>query len=342
MIKQLSDIKRWPGLPIFIIVVFLVILNSILTKNFFSSNVMQRFLSTYAPLIFVTLAQTLVIMSGGIDLSLGGIISLTNVTTIVLIGAGWDFLKVGPSGGLYICNTPGACQAGWPFIWAALGGIIIGLLIGLINAIAVGILRVRPFLATLATQFISMGMALYLLPLPGGHLQKEIITFYIRPFLGIPIAGWAIAILVIFWVFLIKSPYGYHLKATGNSMQKAYNSGVPVLKTIFGTYLLSAFIASLGGVLLTMSITAGDSTVGAAFTMNSIAAVVLGGVSMSGGEGEVGGPIFGALFLGLIVNTILGARVPAFYQWLVSGVVIVLGLIASVYLKALMRSRKQA
>lgn len=337
MTRTFTRIKEWAGLPIFIIVIVLVFVNSLLTKNFLSANVLQGFLSTYAPLIFVTLAQALVIMSGGIDLSLGGIISLTNVTTIVLIGAGWDFWRIGPAGGLYICNTPGACQEGWSFLAAALGGIAAGLVIGLINAFAIGVLRVRPLLATLATQFIAMGLALYLLPLPGGRIQTPVVLFYLERFLGIPMAGWAILIIAILWVVLVKSPYGYHLKATGQNMQKAYNSGVPVQKTIFLTYLLSSLIAGIGGVLLTMSITAGDSYVGAAFTMNSIAAVVLGGVSLSGGEGEVGGPIFGALFLGLIVNTILGAKVPAFYQWLASGVIIVLGLVASVSLKKSMR-----
>lgn len=337
MNKILNRIKSWPGLPIALIVLVLFGINSVITKNFLSASVLEGFLSTYAPLIFVTLAQTLVIMSGGIDLSVGGVISLSNVTTIVLVGAGWDFLKVGPGGGLYICNTPGACQAGWPFLAAALGGIVAGLLIGLINSIAIGVLRVRPLLATLATQFVAMGMALYLLPLPGGRLPIDIVNWYQAPFLGLPIAAWAIILVSLFWVFLMASPYGLHLKATGENAQKSYYSGVPVPRTIFGTYLLSSFIASLGGIALTMAIAAGDPNVGSAFTLNSVAAAVLGGVSLSGGMGEVGGPIFGALFLGLIVNTILGARVPAWYQWLVSGVIIVLGLIVSVSLKNLLK-----
>jgi len=339
MIKIVNRIKEWPGLPIFIIVLVLIGLNASLTRNFLSSSVLEGFLSTYAPLIFVTLAQALVIISGGIDLSVGGVISLSNVTTIVLVGAGWDFLKIGPAGGLYICNTPGACQAGWPFVTAALGGVFAGLLVGLINSFAIGILRVRPLLATLATQFISMGMALYLLPLPGGRLPIEIVNWYQRPLIGLPIAGWSIILIALVWVLLMKTPYGPHLKATGENMQKAYNSGVNVQLTIFITYMLSALIASLGGVLLTMSIAAGDPNVGIAFTLNSIAAVVLGGVSLSGGFGEVGGPIFGALFLGLIVNTILSTRVPPWYQWLVSGVIIVIGLVGSISLKRVMKKQ---
>lgn len=341
MKNMIQNIRRWAGLPIFIIVLVLIGINTALTDNFLSSNVVRGFLSTYAPLIFVAVAQALVIMSGGIDLSLGGIVSVANVTTIVLIGAGWDFYKVGPAGGLYICNTPGACQEGWSFVAAAFGGILLGTFVGFVNGFTVGILRVRPLLATLATQFISMGMALYLLPLPGGRIQSDVFLWYSGSYLGIPISAWAIIIMAILWVLLVKSPFGFHIKAIGRSTQYAYNSAVPVQKTILLTYVLAGLIASIGGILLTMVITAGDSAVGSAFALNSIAAAVLGGISLSGGEGEVSGPIFGALFLGLIVNTILGAKIPAFYQWLASGLIILIGLIASIYLRDVMRMPKE-
>lgn len=342
MKKVINSVKEWSGLPIFIIVLLLIFLNSRLTKNFLSAGVLEGFLSTYAPLILVALAQTIVIMSGGIDLSVGGVVSLSNVMTIVLVGAGWDFMKVGPAGGLYICNTPGACQNGWPFLLAALGGIAAGMLIGLINAIAVGVFRIRPLLATLATQFIAYGLALYLLPLPGGRIPIDIVTWYQGTIVGIPVAGWVIIVMALVWVLFMRLPFGTNLKATGNNIQKAYNSGIPIQGTLFTTYLLSSVIASIAGIALTMSIAAGDSTVGIAFTLNSVAAAVLGGISLSGGEGEVGGPIFGAIFLGLIVNTILGARVPSWYQWLTSGIIIVLGLFGSVTLKRIMKKKEKS
>jgi ribose transport system permease protein len=207
------------------------------------------------------------------------------------------------------------------------------LIIGVINGFSVAILRIRPLLATLATLFIGTGTALLLLPLPGGQLPIEAVIWYQEPSVLLSKGGWFIVCAIVGWIALMATPFGLHLRATGHDVAKAFASGVPVVRTQFLSYVFSSLFVSVGGVALTLYITAGDPAVGGAFTLNAIAAAILGGVALGGGVGEAGGPVFGALFLGLIVNTVLSGGVSPWYQWLVSGVIIVLGLAGTVVLK---------
>lgn len=109
MIKDLvTRFRGWAGFPIMSMTLLLVAINAVYSPNFLSRSVLEGFLSTYAPLALCALAQSIVLIGGGIDLSITGVISLVNVTTIVLVGAGWDFLEVGPAGGLYVCRSMGA------------------------------------------------------------------------------------------------------------------------------------------------------------------------------------------------------------------------------------------
>ena len=139
-------LKDWTGWTSFALFLFLLVITFFINPNLGAGGLVA-FMTIYAPLVFCALGESIVITTSGIDLSVGGVVGLVNVTTIALVGAGWKFLEVTPKGGLY---TGGAYE-GLPFLLAAMVGILAGLIIGLLNGVAVGFMGVPPLIATLAS-----------------------------------------------------------------------------------------------------------------------------------------------------------------------------------------------
>jgi ribose transport system permease protein len=315
----------WHGFPVTVLVAALVAGSALLRPEFLSSGSVAGFLAAYVPVAYTAVGESFAMFVGGIDLSVGSIVSLVNVLTTVLVGAGWDFLGVGPRGGLYVCATPGACAAGWGFVPAAIGATAAGTAIGLLNGLVIAGLRINPLLATLATGFVAGGAALYLLPLPGGEMPGNVVSWFAQG--GImPKPAWFLVLAVVAALLIVRTPLGVEMRATGASEWRAYATGIRTRRAQLIGYLLSSFFASVGGVLLTLNIAAGDPLVGTSFTLNAIAAAVLGGASLAGGRAEPIGPVFGAFLLGFVVTMVLALGIPPYYQILASGLVIVVGL----------------
>jgi ribose transport system permease protein len=302
--------------------------------DFLGEASLSGFLAVYVPLACVAIGVSFSMLVGGIDLSVGSVVTLVNVLCVALVGAGWDLLSVGPAGKLYVCSTPGACTGGWSFPAAAAVSVAIGTAVGLLNGFVVGYIRVHPLLATLATGFMAGGAALYLLPLPGGQVPQDVVAWYVSGAV-LPKPAWALLITLALALLLLRSPLGLRMRAVGSDDRRAFLAGVNnPLANICG-YSASAFFASLGGLLVTLNISAGDPAVGNPFTLNAVAAAVLGGTSLAGGWAEPFGPTLGAFLLGLVVSIVLSTGVPSYYQHLVSGLVIVAGLAGSQALRYL-------
>lgn len=304
--KKILSSSVFPSLLLWLLV---VIINGIISIEFLSLHSWIGFLQTTVPVIVLSIGQAVVILGGGIDLSVGATVSLVNV----------------------VMSTTSSFEGSiFPTI---IYGFIAAMAIGLLNGFLTSKLRINSLLATFSVSFIASGIAMTILPIPGGAVPLILSDFYYHTIFGI-IPTSVIFIFVIYFIYYLWSltPSGIYLYAQGNNIYKAFFSGINVEKNQFKTYIFSAFSAYLAGFAASCNFCAGDPRLGNTMTLSSIAACVIGGLSLSGGSGSVIGSIFGALFLNMILNTVLGLGIPTYYQELVSGAIVVLGIFLAVLL----------
>jgi ribose transport system permease protein len=305
---------RTSSFPAFVLVVVLILVNAVYVPHFFNQGFISGFFSSYTPLIVAAMAQTLVLIGGGIDLSIGGTISLTVVSIVTLADPG----------GSYHYPLPAAMAI----------GLVIGLLAGALNGVVIGVLRVTPLLATLATFSITEGTALTIMSHPGGSIDIHYPLWYgSMIFHLIPASLVIVVIAYLIWVIWSRSPKGLQLYAMGKDKSKAYATGIPVSWIQFLIYAGSGLFSSIAAIALLGTTGAGDPTVGATYTLYAVAAAVVGGVSMMGGKGDIAGSILGALFLGLAFTLVFALRLESYYQDLASGLIVLLGILGASLLK---------
>jgi len=297
-----------------------LIINASLQENFFKPIAMVGLLRTYLPLVLLAAGQTIVIIGGGIDLSVGAIVSMVNVILVTRMGADATQSQVA---------------------LAVAQGLLAGTLAGALNGACIAFLRFQPLVTTFATTSVFAGIAVWILPRPGGSVPD----FFMKPYrsapLGITFPLWVIFIVALLWLYLRSTRFGRYLYASGGDAYSAYMSAVPVEWIKFTSYVISGFMAALTGLVVTMSIGTGSALIGLDMTMNSIVSVVLGGTALSGGAGGVMGTILGVFILAIIRNIISFANVPSWWQTLVNGLVVML-ILAGPGLWALLRGRREA
>ena len=279
--------------------------NYSLQDNLFELRVLNNSMRTLLPLILLAVGQAVVVIGGGIDLSVGTMVSMLVAVLVNLIDA--------ESGAREIVLA----------ILAACGA---GLLAGLLNGFAVAFLRLQPIVTTYATSFIFSGVALLLLPRPGGQIPTDLRRFYAQTPYGVPLSFYIIGALILFWTLLRSTRYAQFLYATGSNSQAAYTTGIPVRLVRLTTYLWAGFFAALAATALTLSTGSGQANIGDNMTLDSIVAVVLGGTRLSGGKGGIAGAIIGVMILRVIRNVIFFADVPTWSQTLVNALIIIAAL----------------
>lgn len=308
--------------PVFFPVVLLVIsiaVNLFLQPNMFERNTLNSNMRVFLPLILLTVGQAIVLIGGGIDISVGAIVSVVN--TILATRVGLD-------------GTP---ELMWQYVLISL---LAGLLAGAINGFFIAYLRLQPIITTYATSFLYAGFALFILPNPGGGIPSGIANFYRTSTpLGLPLAFYVIAVLLLAWVYLSSTRYGKYLYAVGGKADAAYETAVPVMRMQFSIYVISGLMSALAGIAITMLSGSGNADIGGPMTLNSITAVVIGGNAFSGGIGGVAGPILGAITLSLIQNIISFANINTWWETLVKATIIVLALAAPGIINLVRRRR---
>ena len=298
-------LRNNPYLFALLLLAVLVTINAGLQANFFSPRALNGNFRVLLPLMILAAGQAVVIIGGGIDLSVGTMVSLVNAVLVTQITP--------ESGALSIAL-------------AVALGCAAGMVAGALNGFCVAVLRLQPIVTTYATSFIFSGAALLVLPRPGGGLPRSLVGFYRSMPLNIPLAVYVIVILLLLWKLLRSSRYGQRLYASGSRADAAYTSGVPVSLVKFSTYVLAGLASAVAALALTLGIGSGNASIGDAMTLDSIVAVVLGGTRLSGGQGGVAGAIIGVAILGIIRNLISFANVPTWYQTLANATIIVLAL----------------
>jgi ribose transport system permease protein len=287
-------------------IVFFVVMFAIYTSNHpagFTANVVQTAANKGVLLALVAMAQTFVVITAGIDLSVGAVLVLTNCL------ASWIVVGSATSAALGI-----------------LAVLLTGIACGAINGLIVIYGRLQPIVATIATGAAFFGLALLLRPVPGGDVYDAFAdaltgrVFDVAPASLIALA----AIVLVIWVPYSRSAIGRAAYAVGSSESAAYMSGVPVDTAKFFAYVLSGLTASLGGLFLTFVTYSGEASAANAntYTLFSIAAVVLGGVSLFGGSGSAIGAIFGALMFRTIGDLLFVFNLDPLWQPLFQGLVL--------------------
>ncbi|HWT29843.1 MAG TPA: ABC transporter permease [Propylenella sp.] len=288
--------------------VILVVMFAIYVSNHpagFTSNVVQTASNKGVLLALVAMAQTLVVLTAGIDLSVGMIFILANCLASWIVVGGPLQTTLGVAGVLGV-----------------------GLLCGALNGLIVIYGRLQPIVATIATGAIYYGIALTLRPFPGGEVNPELADALTGKLPGgIPASLVALlAIVLLIWVPWRRSMLGRAAYAVGSSEQAAYMSGVPVRRAKFLAYVLAGLLAAMAGLFLTFFTYSGEASAanGNTYTLFSIAAVVLGGVSLFGGIGSAVGAIFGAFAFRTIGDLLFVFDFEPLWQPLFQGVVLLL------------------
>jgi ribose transport system permease protein len=297
---------RYPALFALVLLASTISINFILQPNLFARDTLNSNMRVFLPLILLTAGQAVVILGGGIDISVGGIVSIINTILATRVG-----LESSP-------------QAMWQYVAISL---LVGLLAGALNGFFVSYLRLQPIITTYATSFLYAGLALFILPNPGGGIPASIAELYRSTIpLGLPLAFYIIAIVLLLWGYLRSTRYGNFLYAVGGKAQAAYETAVPVIWVQFSTYVISGLMAAISGIAITMLSGSGNAEIGSSMTLNSITAVVIGGTPLIGGVGGVAGPMLGAITLGLFQNIVSFAHINTWWETLVKALIIVVAL----------------
>ena len=266
--------------------------------------------------ICISVGMTLVILTRGIDLSVGSILALAGAVTAGLLKNGIEL----PSQNLYI---------GFTLLGAILGGLIVGSALGWFNGWTITRFKVPPFVATLAMLTIARGLTmLYTQGFPINNLGESFDYIGTGWFLGVPLPVWISLLVILIAVFITnKTPLGRYIYAIGGNEDAARLSGININRIKMIVYAISGALAALGGLIVTARLDSAQPNAGASYELDAIAAVVIGGTSLSGGRGSVWGTVLGAVIIGVLNNGLVLLNVSPFWQQVVKGLVILLAVI---------------
>jgi ribose transport system permease protein len=273
------------------------------------------------PLAFAAAAQAVVLISGGIDLSVGSMIAVCNV----LAAATMENATFGES----LLFAAGIC--------------VVGALLGAVNGLVVVFSRVPDVVVTLTTGFIWGGVALLILERPGGGAPQEFIQlgagFLVSPWISGSLVLVAAAVAII-WIPVQRTRLGLLLYAVGSDKASAFRSGVNVELTRFLAYVLGGLFSAVGGIGLVMTTGIGSPLAGVYYTLSGLAAAVLGGVSLTGGRGGIVGPVLAAYVLTLIPADLIFLNIDPNFGQVIQGTLIVLVVMGGGLVELLQRRKK--
>lgn len=263
----------------------------------------------FLPLILAAAGQTTVMLLGGIDLSLGAVLGLA-----MAVFATYD------------------AQGTGGVITAAVLALLVAVAAGAVNGTLVAYAGLPPIVVTLAASFLWGGVTLVVLPQPGGTVPGGLVDAYNNGWNGVALPAVAVAVVLVGWKLLRTTRHGLALYAVGGNEYGAYASGLHTRAVKISGYALAGAFTGLAGIGLAVQTGSADPTIGAPYTLNSIAAAVLGGISFFGGVGRMRGTVLGALVIGLLTNLLLFTGISPFYQLVAQGVILVVALALKTYL----------
>ena len=307
----------------FIALFLVTIVFSIIVPNFLEAANIQIMAKHVALNAILGVGMTFVILTGGIDLSVGSLVGLTAMIAGLLINEGLRLPMFG--------------VIAYPHTWLiCVIALIVGTLMGSITGFIITRFNVAPFIATLGMLYVARGFAMllnngYTFPNLVGRPELGNTGFPLLgagEFLGINYSIWIMIVYMLVALFVSKrTPFGRHVFAIGGNERAAELSGVKVNRTKMLVYMISGFCAATVGLIIASQLVAAHPATGTDFELNAIAAVVLGGTSLSGGRGGIGGTLIGAFVIGILSDGLVMLGVSSFWQMVIKGLVIVVAVI---------------
>ena len=266
--------------------------------------------------ICISTGMTLIVLTAGIDLSVGSVLALCGAITAGLLRNGIEF----PANNLFL---------GFTLLGAVIAGILTGSALGAFNGWAITKFKVPPFVATLAMLTIARGLTmLWTQGFPISGLGDTFLYFGTGWLLGIPVPVWISGIIVLIAVLITnKTRLGRYIYAIGGNESASKLSGINVNRVKIIVYTIAGALAAIGGILVTSRLDSAQPNAGTSYELDSIAAVVIGGTSLSGGRGTILGTVQGAIIIGVLNNGLVLLNVSPFWQQVVKGFVILLAVI---------------
>ncbi|MCY0899020.1 MAG: ABC transporter permease [Firmicutes bacterium] len=292
--------------PVIYAFLVMLIVDLLLQPAIFSVSEFGDQIASALPLMFVAFAQTLVVLTGGFDLSVGGILVITNVLTATWLSSGTHRL------GLLIVI------------------VCIGMILGAVNGVLIAYVRFESFIATLGTWAIYDGIALTILPTDGGTVPAALTNFVNGSIGPVPTAYLIFAVLILVALYIHRHAYGTYLKATGADAESARRNGIKISQVRLGAYILSGFFCALAGIYLAAQTGTGTPTAGDGYILQSIEAVAIGGASFLGGEGNLLASIAAVFVLTFISNIVFALNLQPYVAVIASSVL----LLAAVLVKS--------
>lgn len=294
---------------LFVVVLLFIVAYGVLFPGLLTLSGFAKFTQSWFPLALVAMAQALLMLTGGISLAIGATVSLGTVIAATTM--------TGPLG------VAGGSAA------VALAGLLIGAATGLI----VVKLRLPAIVVTLAGSFIVSGAALLILPRPGGGVPEWLSNLLAG---NTPTAFVLLVVVVLLWKLYLATPLGLSLYAAGDNPVGAFRSGAPVDAARIAAYAISGLLSTGAGLFVAAQTGSGDPVIGTAFTLNSIAAAVLGGIGFLGGQGTMRGALAGSLLLSLMISVMFFLGFTPVAQYVAQGLIII-GAVALPQLRRLAR-----
>ena len=294
---------NFQALGIFIAAAVIFAVFGILNSNFLTLDNLRDVAVSACVNALIGIGLTFVIITGGIDLSVGSIASFVGIVSAnLMVNSG-----VAPLPGLLI-------------------GLIVGFLAGAFNGLLITVAKLPPFIATLGTMSVYQGLAYVVTNgTPVYNVPQSFVLMLNSYIGGVPIVVVIVIIVaVLAWLLLRRTVFGQNVIATGGSEETAWLSGVRVNRVKICVYGISGTLAALGGLVVVARISAAQSEAGSPYLLTAIAAAVIGGANLMGGEGRIAGTLVGALILGALTNGLVLLNVPSFYEQIVTGLVVLI------------------
>lgn len=284
----------------FVALIVLSLVAGAVTPAFRTATNVDDILRQAVGLGLASIGQTIVILLGGIDLSVGSVAKLSEMLAAIVMNG--NSSMIAPAVGMVL---------------------VIAIAVGAVNGLLVTRLRIAPFIATFGMFGLLQGVAFLISTSPVGLAADPVLTLYtdqLGPIYTL-VAGFAV-ILIVVWIFLSRTPWGRHIYAVGADAHVARLATIRVTAVVIGGYIACAVFAALAGLFLLARSGTGDPTLGDDYQFDSITAVVLGGTSLAGGRGGVIGTVGGVLLLSVIDNVFNLAQIDSSYQQLLKGVIL--------------------
>lgn len=300
--------------PVAWILFVMVVIFSLSSQNYFALRNLSNIFIQSAPLMLVALAQTLIVLTEGIDLSLGAQVSFVTVFWILLL------------------------QMGTPILIAALITVMVSIGVGGLNGLIIAKTKIPAFIATLGTQYILYSICLLLTAGASISFASDAYQLVSETALfGIPMPVWIVAVMFgLTWIMLYKTKLGASIFAIGGNPEAVVLAGVNLVKSFIKIYAFAGFLTGIAGLIIACQLESGQPVVGSGWEFEAVAATVIGGTSFREGKGGIAGTILGVLLVSTLKNGLNIARVSSLYQSAIIGVII----LAAIILDVLVRRRR--